>query len=134
MKLKGYVLDTHVLIWAFSKPDKLNKIVHDLLSNDNASYTIIIPVIVLVELKFLIQKGRLNLDYKSILKELEAKSYIEIAQFDDYMLEFIHPQLNIHDSMIVATSLFYKDFIGFDIDLITKDKEIIDSNIVNTIW
>ena len=134
MKIKCYIFDTHMLVWAFSNPDKLSKNVQKLLLAENASYTIVIPVIVLVELKYLISKGRLNLDYQTVFKDLNKKSYIEIALFDDYMIDYLPTNLNIHDAMIVATALFYRDFIGFDVNLITKDKEIIDSNIVNTIW
>lgn len=134
MKQKAYIIDTHPLIWYFNNQNKLSKTVLSILNSSQSNYTLIIPVVVLVEIKYLINIKRINLIYQKIYKDLSSESYIEIALFDDYMIDYLPTNLNIHDAMIVATALFYRDFIGFDVDLITKDKEIIDSNIVNTIW
>jgi hypothetical protein len=42
--------------------------------------------------------------------------------------------LNIHDAIIVATALIYRDVLGESVALITRDAEIIASGLVPVHW
>lgn len=42
--------------------------------------------------------------------------------------------LNIHDAIIVATALVYKDILKLPVSLLTKDEEITSSGLVQTCW
>lgn len=134
MKQKAYIIDTHALIWFLINQDKLGNNARKILLVQKPDFLLIIPVIVLVEMKYLIAKGKININLNQAHYDLNSESYVEFAQFDDYMISFVSDKLNIHDSMIVATALFYRDFIGFDVSMITKDSEIIKSKLVDVIW
>jgi hypothetical protein len=43
-------------------------------------------------------------------------------------------ELDIHDAVIVATALVFRDVLGKDVALITKDARIRQSNVVKTVW
>jgi hypothetical protein len=46
----------------------------------------------------------------------------------------IPTSLNIHDAIIVATALVYKDILKLPVEIVTKDTEIKTSGLVPTCW
>jgi hypothetical protein len=51
------------------------------------------------------------------------------------LISILPTELEIHDAIIVATGLFFKDrSFSEDVALITKDEEIISSKLIKTIW
>jgi len=40
----------------------------------------------------------------------------------------------MHDGIIVATAMVFRDPLGEEIRLITRDKDIRDSGLVETVW
>ena len=42
--------------------------------------------------------------------------------------------LDIHDAIIVATAIVYRDVLDEDVALITKDSEITDSHLIPIVW
>jgi predicted nucleic acid-binding protein len=46
----------------------------------------------------------------------------------------IPTSLNIHDAIIVATALVYKNILKLSVEIVTKDTEIKTSGFVPTCW
>jgi len=40
----------------------------------------------------------------------------------------------IHDAIIVATGLLFKELMEYDVAIITKDNSIKNSNLIKTVW
>ena len=79
---------------------------------------------------YLIEKEKLKLDYKTLFSRFEESNNFLIAPLDLEITKIV-PNIKLrelHDRIIVATAKF------LDATLITKDKEIIKSRIVKTIW
>ena len=42
--------------------------------------------------------------------------------------------LNIHDALICATALFYRDSLGEEVQIVTRDERIAEARLVETVW
>jgi len=124
-----YVVDTHPLIWYLA--DKLPKNVGNIFkSSESGDCVIFIPTIVLAECYYLREKEKIELDFENLLNVIEKSSNFLITPFNFDIIK-LFPKINIpeiHDKIIVATAKL------LDAALITKDKEIINSKSIKTIW
>jgi len=130
--MNDFVTDTHALYWFLTGNTKLTpktrKIFKQALIK---SYTIWIPSIVLAELYWLLEKqnkGEMFLDLFQKLEQSEQFSFIDFKAED--VLNF--PQLSeipeMHDRIIVQVAH------AFNIPCITKDRKIVSSKIIETVW
>ncbi|MDO4450696.1 MAG: type II toxin-antitoxin system VapC family toxin [Moraxella sp.] len=55
----GYLIDTHIYIWADSEPDKLSQIAKNILDNPNCD--VYLSMVTLWELQIKVQLGKLTL-------------------------------------------------------------------------
>ncbi|MBI5216712.1 MAG: PIN domain-containing protein [Ignavibacteriae bacterium] len=92
---------------------------------------IIVPTIVLSEVLMIGEKKRITFDYGEFLSNLVTSENYTIHPFDfDILLQMRRLEAipELHDRIIVATALITESA------LITKDREIISSGIVQTFW
>ncbi len=92
---------------------------------------IIIPPIVLAEVIDIAEKKRISIDYEELIDKIEEKSSFEIYPLDINVLRMLKDVPNIyelHDKIIVATAKL------LDAKVITKDVDIQNSKLVETIW
>lgn len=127
-----YLADTHALLWYFTRPDLLGNAAQtalDEVATQNAE--LIVPVIVLTELIFVIEKRSLPVDFERILYHLRSSSNVRIIglslerSLDCLSLKAI-PEM--HDRLIVA------DAIANNATLITRDVEITASGLNAVVW
>jgi len=79
----GITIDTHSLIWYLDKSlnSKLSAIDLDTIIKAEKNGIIYVPVIVLVEILYLIEKGRIKQDFNILLSILEES--------ENYYISFI---------------------------------------------
>jgi PIN domain nuclease of toxin-antitoxin system len=126
-----YVADTHSLVWYFTADSHLSEKALKAFELSAQEGIVLIPSIVLAEIIFISKKGRITLTFEETLKRIEEYDNFDIAALDvDILKEVdkIEADLEMHDKLIVATSLYYKTA------LITKDQRIKEAGIVTTIW
>jgi PIN domain nuclease of toxin-antitoxin system len=124
-----YVTDTHA--WIFYLLDKLPKKVNNIfISVEKGSDIMFIPTISLAECVYLVETGKIALDYKELFNKFEiSNNFIPVSlnlEIVKMLPEIKLPEL--HDRIIVATA----KILGAK--LITKDKDIVESRLVETIW
>jgi len=126
-----YVTDTHSLVWYLTEDPRLsNKALSVLASSENEG-TIIVPAVVLAEIMFIARKGRVTISFDETLKKIEESDNFVIAPLDSDTLRIadkIEADLEMHDKLIAATALYY------EAPLITKDENLILSEVVTTVW
>lgn len=128
-----YILDTHALVWFLEKSPKLGKNARNALIDPNSS--IIIPSIVLAEIKFLYAKNRFSTSLEQVFSVIEDDPRCIIQPLDVDTVNMIPTTLEIHDAIITATALiFERKSQQEDVVVLTKDKEIIESRLVKTFW
>ena len=127
-----YVLDTHAVVWFLEGSSRLGAAAKVAMSNPNAD--LVVPTIVLVEAGFLYSKKRTSVDVDAVRQTLVAAANCIVYPLDEQVVSMIPTSLNIHDAIIVATALVYKDILKLPVEIVTKDTEIKASGLVPTCW
>lgn len=126
-----YVTDTHSLVWYFTDDARLSIKALKAFEQTTEEGIMIVPSIVLAEIMFIAKKGRITLTFEETLEKIEEYENFQIAPLDTDILkraEKIEVVLEMHDKLIVATSVHY------NATLITKDEKIAKSNACLVIW
>ena len=130
----SYLLDTHALIWALTKPEQLPSAVTRLM-NDDANYPFGFAAISVWEIAMLVSKGRIELGH-AVSKWFQAAlnpAYIRLLPLTPAIaIESTVLPENFHadpaDRLIVATARVH------DLTLVTADKKILAYPYVRTFW
>lgn len=126
-----YVTDAHSLVWYFTDDARLSIKALKAFEQTTEEGIMIIPSIVLAEIMFIAKKGRITLTFEETLEKIEEYENFQIAPLDTDILkraDQIEVELEMHDKLIVATSVHY------NATLITKDEKITKSNACLVIW
>jgi PIN domain nuclease of toxin-antitoxin system len=130
-KSMNYVTDTHALVWYFTDDSRLSNKALEAFEQTTDEGIIIVPSIVLAEIIFISKKGRITLSFDETIRKIVEYRNFDIAALDSDILKLadkIEPDMEMHDKLIVATSLY------FNATLITRDRRIKQSGIISTIW
>jgi len=126
-----YIADTVSIIRFLFQKNKLGKKALKIYQNSQkGSFKIGIPIIVLVELMYLSQKKRIDLDFKNFVKSIKKSSNYKIIGLTEEII-ILASKLKIrelHDCLIASTAYYY------NLPLITCDKEITEHKKIKTIW
>lgn len=127
-----YVTDTHSLIWYLIDSPKLSYSINQVFQEIEAGKAqLIIPAIVIAEIIYLVQKGKIHADLDNLLQKIMESDNFQISPLGLNGLLCLKEQTEIpemHDRFIVCEALLKKA------KLITKDKRIKDSRMVEVLW
>jgi len=126
-----YATDTHPLIWLLEGSRRLSRAARRAF--EAADVQMVIPTIVLAEIKFLSVRKRISVDVAAA-QAYAAASNCLIHPLDEMVVARLPTVLNIHDAAIVGTAIVYRDDLGEQVALITKDAEITASGLVDVVW
>ncbi len=127
----NYVADAHTIIWYFIDDPRLSQNARQAFEQTLTAGAIFIPTIVLAEIMYISQKGRISMTFEETLSHIEMYENFRITALELDILKVastISGDLEMHDRLIVATALH------FDAHLITRDEQITQSRVVNTVW
>jgi PIN domain nuclease of toxin-antitoxin system len=127
-----YVTDTHPLIWFLEGNTRLSQPARDALQDATAQ--IVVPTIVLAETTFLYARGRVAVDLPAVLSHIAGLTNCVIYPLDQTVVEHLPTGLDIHDAIIVATALVFRDVLGENTAIVTRDAAIHASALVQVIW
>lgn len=126
------VTDTHPWVWYLTASPRLSAEAKSVLSDP--SNIIIIPSIVMMEIKYLYQHKRITLSFEDALKQVETGENIVLHPLDISVVSIAPTSLDIHDSIIVGTAIQASEEFGQEVSLVTLDKAITDSKLVPVLW
>ena len=126
-----YVLDTHALVWFLEKNPHLSNNVRLAILDANAE--IVIPTIVLTEVVFLYSRKKIKTNLPTVLAGVASAANCTVYPLDEEVVLRLPTNLDIHDAIIVATSLLYRDLMGRDVAVLTRDELIRNANLIRTI-
>ncbi|MEX0801452.1 MAG: PIN domain-containing protein [Dehalococcoidia bacterium] len=127
-----YVVDTHALIWYLTNSPRLGGLAKQALLDPTA--LLVISAIALAEIRFLSQRGRIPLAWDDVQRLLKDDARCVVHPVHRDIVDHMPSTLNIHDALICATALFYHESLGEDVKVLTKDRAIVASGLVETVW
>ena len=127
-----YVLDTHSITWFVENDPRLSSAARQVMSNSANSF--VVPTMVLAEVKYLNAKGRIRIDLPGLYQQFINPNKCQVHPLDELVISLVPVGLDIHDSIIVATALVYRDIHHLPTTLVTKDTKITQSGLIQTLW
>lgn len=126
------VTDTHPWVWFLTASQRLSQKARSVLSDP--SNLIIVPSIVMMEIKYLYQNKRITLSFEQALQQVETSENILLHPLDISVVTTAPISLDIHDAIIVGTTIQAAVEFGQTVSLVTIDKAIADSKLAPVIW
>ena len=126
------VTDTHPWVWFLTANPRLTSKAKSVLSD--SSNIIIIPSIVMMEIKYLYHRKRITLSFEEVLQQAETAENILFHPMDLSIVTIAPTSLDIHDAIITGTAIQSAEEFGQVISLVTADKAISDSKLIPVIW
>lgn len=123
-----YIVDTHIFVWFLDKNKKLKPLFHQILTDNRNNF--VFSTIVLAEVKHLISQKRIRVDFEKVVEFLSESKNCVIYPVDEDVVDEMPAGLSIHDALIVATGLVYKNILRKEVTILTEDEEIIRSRIL----
>jgi PIN domain nuclease of toxin-antitoxin system len=123
-----YVADTHSIVWYLLEDPRLGNKALEIFEEPASKSIILIPTIVLAEMMFISEKGKVKISFKETLEEIEDCEKFEIIPLDLYIIRIasnFEYDLEMHDRLIVATALC------FNSGLLTSDEKIREARLSN---
>ncbi len=127
-----YLLDTHALAWFIDGDPRLSTSARAVIASSDSR--LLVPVMVLIELVFLWQRQKKDVDYNRALDALKHCRTVTILPIDSALLDYLPISLNIHDAVIVATAVEYQKLFSREVSVVTRDAQIVASGLVRTFW
>ncbi len=132
-----YILDTHALVWYIEGSQRLGQQAKAII--DSPSSELVLPIIVLAEIGFLIERNRVTIPSITVLlNRLSNDPRIDIypITLDIFKRSQTVEGLTIpelHDRFIVSTGLLWQD-LGYAVAILTKDRSIVNAAVLPVIW
>ena len=133
MAAKDITLDAHSVVWYIDEKlkDRLSSAALEAIRKAERDAVIYIPAIAIMEIIYLVEKGKVNTALENLMLYIERSSSYQIVPVDTHLLKIAIPLrgMEIHDRLILATALMT------DSMLVSKDREIAAmSQAVEVIW
>ncbi len=127
-----YVTDTHSLIWYLIDSPNLGPAANEVFKEiEEGEAKLLIPAIVVAEVIYIVESGKVKADLDSLIQRIQEAENFEVSPLGlDQLLCFKEKTkiTEMHDRLIVCEALLNKARI------ITKDREIKDSGVVEVVW
>ncbi len=127
-----HVVDTHALLWHIEGSSSLNRSARQVLAG--TADPLVVPIIVLAEARYAIAKQRTTVGWQDLLNWLNTDDRFRVDVLDLDLVQRAPTGLEMHDSFICATALAHREAVGEPVPVITRDRHIRDSGLVETVW
>ncbi len=128
-----YIVDTHTLVWFLEGQDKVGAQALKILRDPQQR--LVIPSIVLGEIKYLASRERISLTVDTVIEVVENDPRCVIYPLDAQVVQVMPVIADIHDGIICGTALLYQDVLGETVKILTRDKKISQEvSGIETVW
>jgi len=127
-----HVVDTHALIWFLERNRRLSMAARGALLDSGAE--LVIPTIVLAEIAWLYPRKRVRVDISQVRDHVAKARNCSIYPLDEEVVLRLPANLDIHDAIITATALVFRDMLGKETAVVSRDAAIKASGLVDMIW
>jgi PIN domain nuclease of toxin-antitoxin system len=128
----AYVVDTHAILWFLEDSPKLTQAVADVLEDPESR--LVVPTIALAELWHMHVREKTTVSLGDAMALIDSLNNCEVHPFDEAILNILPAGLEIHDAIIVATAMALTGAIAEPVRVLTHDKRITESGLVDVLW
>ena len=130
-----HVLDAHILIWFLEGNGRLSRDAQAIL--DDRDSRLIVPVTALAEACMAVERGRTRLtSYAKLLSAVTGDPRVELLALDGEIVSdaaSLTALADLHDRFLVASVRVLMRRTGTAIVLLTNDREIVSSRLVDVL-
>ena len=126
------IVDTHALVWFLEGNKRLSAVAQAALADPHNQ--LVLPTLVLAEANHLYSRKRISVSASRMLSEVANAENCTVYPLDENVAMRVSGELDIHDAIIVATALVYRELSTDTVVVVTRDEAIIRSGLVQTIW
>jgi PIN domain nuclease of toxin-antitoxin system len=130
--MSSYVLDTHALVWHLAGDPRLGERAREIMQSRGDR--LIVPAIVLAEARYIAEAKRVPISFQDVLTAISGDPSCVVAPVDVLTVSYMPMGFDIHDGLIVATALLYRDLLGEDVYIVTRDERIRESHSAPIVW
>lgn len=127
---ESFVVDTHAMVWFFLADKRLSRRADGVLrSGEQGLHEIIVPMIVLAEALYLVEKRTISMTMANVIAKLRAASAWTVWPFDRAVLDGmlrLPTGMEMHDRIIAATATV------LDSPVVSRDPAF--DGIIRTVW
>ena len=127
-----HIVDTHSLIWFLGNDKRLGP--NARLVFEAPSPYLVIPTIVMAEIKYLSDRRRVPLTFDEVARKIRTALQGHMATLDEEIVEKTSTTLEMHDGIICATAVVYANRLNDSAAVITRDEAITASGLVQVVW
>ncbi len=127
-----HIVDSHALIWFLEGDERLGANAKAILTDPDAR--LVLPTIVLAEIAYLYGRKRIKTNVGKILADVASADNCIVYPLDERVVERLPEGLELHDAIVVATAIVYRDVLGEQVVIVTKDRSITGSGLAPLIW
>jgi PIN domain nuclease of toxin-antitoxin system len=127
-----YIIDTHTIVWFLEGQKKVGPQALKILRDPQQR--LVIPSIVLGEIKYLAARGRIKVTIDKVVETIENDPRCVIYPLDFHVIQAMPVISDIHDGIICGTALLYQNVLGETVKILTRDEKIKDTPGIQTIW
>ena len=127
-----YVIDAHVLIWFLERNPKVPAGVAAVPRGRSSN--VVVPTIALAEIWHRHHRGRIETSLADARALIDSLANAVIAPFDEPVLNVLPAGMEIHDATIVATTLVLEAGGSDPVRVVTRDRQITASGLVDVPW
>lgn len=127
-----HVLDTHALTRYIEGNRQLGPEGQVVVADESS--VLVLPTITLAEARFMIAKNKVSIFWGEIISAIETDTRFLVHPLTLEVLDLMPNSLEMHDGIICATAMLLRDSLGEDVAVITRDREIRESGLVDTVW
>jgi PIN domain nuclease of toxin-antitoxin system len=127
-----YVVDMHAPVWFLESSPRLSTAAQNALTDRTTQ--VVVPTIVLAEITFLYARQRITIDLPHVLTHIASAANCLVYPLDGTVAERLPTTLNIHDAVIVATALVFRDVLHESTAVVTQDADITASGLIAVLW
>jgi PIN domain nuclease of toxin-antitoxin system len=122
----------HALVWFLESSPRLSTAAQNALTDRTTQ--VVVPTIVLAEITFLYARQRITIDLPHVLTHIASAANCLVYPLDGTVVERLPTTLNIHDAVIVATALVFRDVLHESTAVVTQDADITASGLIAVLW
>jgi PIN domain nuclease of toxin-antitoxin system len=121
------------MLWHLEDDPKLGATVRAVLAGRDSR--LVIPTIVLAEVRWGLRKKRVADEvWSDLITNVQSDSRFTIYPLTAEVVDEVPAELEMHDAMICATATLLAKATGDDVQVLTRDQDIIRSGLVASAW